>query len=544
MTVPRTVAAFRWGALAAVTLITAACADSLPTDPHATPPDIRSSAAGVSLQATPAGYVRIGVVPVSTSIQIGSPGAFTIRDKATGEVLASGSDDVATVRLGAGAVTRTNYRLQVSCTSAAGRDDLVARAEAEGVVTYAENAGPCWRVMLGEFAPDASWSLRNTFRNEMIALGLAGTDSFWKKVTVTEGETEIIVALGGVETVASNPVVLESAGEVVTIDGKPYRGVAEVWTNSGGSLAGINELPIEEYLYGVVPNELPPVPYGEPEAQKAQAVTARTYALANMGKRRADGYDLLPTTSDQVYRGFASEHPVSSTAVDATAGIVAVADGRLITTLYHSTSGGYTANSEDVYTSAVSYLRGVPDAQRGEAFTHVPTLEVFKRAGNPVNLRAAAEGDFESDWSRYHRWTAEWTAAEMAEVLSATFAADIDEVSAVTVTDRADHGRVREIVFETEEGSFRAFRDNIRSRLRYVTSSGSHASLRSTLFFIEAITDRATGATTGWKAYGGGWGHGVGMSQTGAVGMAERGRTYEEILKHYYQGVSLEHRSY
>jgi stage II sporulation protein D len=84
----------------------------------------------------------------------------------------------------------------------------------------------------------------------------------------------------------------------------------------------------------------------------------------------------------------------------------------------------------------------------------------------------------------------------------------------------------------------------IRSRLRYVTSSGSHASLRSTLFFIAPITDPATRATTGWKAYGGGWGHGLGMSQTGAVGMAESGRTYEEILKHYYQGVSLEHRSY
>src|SRR5690606_22343102 len=199
----------------------------------------------------------------------------------------------------------------------------------------------------------------------------------------------------------------------VRIGGSRYRGLAEVGYNSGGTLAGINELPIEQYLYGVVPHELPPDPYGELEAQKAQAVAARTYALSGLGKRSADGYDLLPTTADQVYGGFDAEHPISTQAVDGTAGVVATFAGAFAQTLYHSTSGGFTANNEDVYNSApVSYLRGKPDAERGRSLEHAPSHAAFKRAANPTNLRAAAHGDFEADWTRYHRWVVEWSMQE------------------------------------------------------------------------------------------------------------------------------------
>lgn len=336
--------------------------------------------------------------------------------------------------------------------------------------------------------------------------------------------------------------MLESSDGIVLIDGAPYRGVVEVWTNSSGTLAAINELPLEQYLYGVVPRELPPGPYGLPEAQKAQAVAARTYALANMGKRSADGYDLLPTTSDQVYGGVAAEHPVSTAAVDATAGVVAVYNGALISTLYHSTSGGFTANSEDVYANAVPYLRGVPDAERGKALEHVPSLDVFMRHANPTNLRARAGGDFEADWSVYHRWVVTWTFDEMAQALSSGFGTTVTRVDSIVVTDRADHGRVREIVFYTDAGALVGTKDGIRSRLPYFNANGTLSSLRSTLFFIEPWKER--GSIVGWKAYGGGWGHGVGMSQTGAVGMAERGRTYQEILAHYYQGSTTEVREY
>ncbi|HSH46254.1 MAG TPA: SpoIID/LytB domain-containing protein [Longimicrobiales bacterium] len=498
--------------------------------------------ASLDLQETPPGYVRVGVTPSATEIPVGASGAFTVRDKATGDVVFEGTDGMVVVTLLSAGGVDTRRWLQTGCVGEAARDTWLDQAHALGHETRTEHVPsvPCWRTLLG--TQDQGWGDRVAFRDQAIADGLAGADSFWKLITIV-GETELEATFEGETVVVESPLVLEAASGLVTISGRTYRGLAEVWTNSGGTLAGINELPLEEYLYGVVPRELPPGPYGLAEAQKAQAVTARTYALANMGKRSADGYDLLPTTSDQVYGGYQDEHPVSTTAVDETAGLVAVHEGTLITTLYHSTSGGWTANSEDVYTAAVPYLRGVPDAERGKSLEHAPAHAIMKRAANPTNLRARAAGDFEADWSIYHRWTVDWTKAEMAEVLSSSLGADINEVHAVTVVDRADQGRVRLIEFETDAGTFTGSKDAIRWTLRYLDANGNHASLRSTLFYIEPVLENASGEVVGWKAYGGGWGHGVGMSQTGAVGMAERGRTFEEILKHYYRGIELEQRS-
>lgn len=538
-----------WRTLAlalAVPAVLAACGES-PTGPSMTDAPLAPASFNADhhdLQATPPGYIRIGVVPAATEIVLGASSSFTLVDKETGATLFSGASGAATVTLLSAGGVDTRRWLQTACTgSESYRDDWVARAEALGYeeirTEWVASAG-CWRLQLG--SQDQGWSARVAFKNQAIADGLAPADAWWPLVTIVLGDPQLTVSHDGVEEVVEAPVVLTSADGLVTINGAPYRGVAEVWTNGGGALAGINELPLEEYLYGVVPRELPPVPYGLPEAQKAQAVTARTYALANMGKRASDGYDLLPTTSDQVYGGYAAEHPVSTAAVDATAGVVATYQGDLIVTLYHSTSGGFTANSEDVYSNAVDYLRGVPDAERGEALEKVPTLEVFMRHANPTNLRAHAEGDFESDWSRYHRWTVSWTAEEMAEILATTVSGGITEVTAVEVTDRADHGRVRTVAFVTDAGVFEANKDAIRWTLRYFNSAGTQSSLRSTLFYIEPTTDPSTGEVTGWVAYGGGWGHGVGMSQTGAVGMAKRGRDYQEILRHYYRGVELEQR--
>ncbi|HUE76781.1 MAG TPA: SpoIID/LytB domain-containing protein [Longimicrobiales bacterium] len=523
-------------------LLVAACGDS-PTGPSVAGPLAPTVVSGdmAALQTTPAGHIRIGVIPSATTIRVGSDADFTVTDKATGATLFAGEGGDVTVDLLSLGGVDTRYWLQTSCSSESSRDDWLARAAALGYETRTEFVPhvPCWRLLLG--TEDQGWSARVAFKEAAIEDGLAGSDAFYKLITIV-GETELEATFEGEKVVVEAPVVLSSADGLVRIGDRTYRGLAEVWTNSGGALAGINELPLEEYLYGVVPRELPPVPYGLEEAQKAQAVTARTYALANMGKRSSDGYDLLPTTGDQVYGGYQDEDEVSNAAVDATAGQVAVHEGVLISTLYHSTSGGWTANSEDVFVTALPYLRGVPDAERGEALEYVPSVEVFMRNANPINLRAHAEGDFESDWSVYHRWTVTWTKAEMAEILAGSFGASITEVTEVRVKERADQGRVLLIEFDTDAGTFEAGKDAIRWNLRYFDVNGNAASLRSTLFFIAPEVDRRTGETIGWKAYGGGWGHGVGMSQTGAVGMAERGRTYEEILGHYYRGVEIEQR--
>lgn len=533
----------RCALLLVVAIMAAACADTM-TGPDLIDDRLSPTAAGAdavaSLQATPPGYIRIGVVPSATEITLGAAGAFTVVDKATDETLFSGANAGVTVELLTVGSIDTRLWLQTSCVGEAGRDAWLAAAHALGYETYTElvPAANCWRTRLGTM--DQGFADRVAFRDQAIADGLAGPDSFWTSTTIISEDTQLQVTHDGAEQVLESPVVLRSEDGLVTINGRTYRGVAEVWTNASGTLAGINEVLLEEYLYGVVPRELPPGPFGLPEAQKAQAITARTYALANMGKRGSDGYDLLPTTSDQVYGGYQDEHPVSNAAVDATTGVVVVHNGVLITTLYHSTSGGWTANSEDVFTATVPYLRGVPDAERGQALERVPSVEVFMRNANPINLRARAEGEFEADWSQYHRWTVDWTAEEMATILASTLGQPITEVYAVRIVDRADQGRVLRIEFDTDAGTFGANKDAIRWTLNYFDAAGNMASLRSTLFFIEPVVDRRTRTVTGWKAFGGGWGHGVGMSQTGAVGMAERGRTHEEILRHYYRGIELE----
>lgn len=486
--------------------------------------------------------VRIGVVPEAETINLGSNGSFEIVDKVTNQVLFSGSNEEVSVHLHASANVNTHYRLQVAwTTSNAYIADWLDRAEQAGFPTYVEPYNNGYRLFIGEFAPDASWAVRNAFRNEVIRLDLAASDSFWKVVTFVEGESSLKLVKGEEEKITTNSVVIRSEDSLIKINGKQYRGIGEVAFNSKGTLAGINELPMEEYLYGVVPLELPPVPYGELEAQKSQAVAARTYAMSNLGKRNSDGYDLLPTTSDQVYGGHDWEHPISTQAVNETRGVVATYDGKLITAVYSSTTGGYTANNEDVWnTDPVPYLRGVPDAQRGKAFEHVPTLEVFKNHSNPVSLRNAGNGAFESDWSKYHRWTFEWTLDEISDVLSTYFNKEVGQVYEINVLERSNSGRVLEIEFVTENGTFYEYKDRIRTALKYINDNGGQSSLRSTLFYIEPVTNNKTKEVIGFKAYGGGWGHGVGLSQTGAVGMAEKGSSFEEILKHYYQGIDLE----
>ena len=519
--------------VAAALLFAAACTEN-PTAPRSAG---LTAVAPTAASATAPGYIRIGVLSGVSTATIGSAGDYVVRDKLTGVQLLSGSNGAATVAY-QGVVSR--YRLQVVCGGTAAVDEWKARAQAAGYPTYTEFVpGPnCTRLYIGDFASNASFTVRNNFRNSLIAQGLAKTDSFWK---LLGSGTPLYVVTRGPDVVQTpNPVTIVSSTDVVSINGKPYHGSAEARGNSAGSLTAINELPLEQYLYGVVPAELSPAVWPQLEAIKAQAVAARTYALANMGKHGSDGYDLLATTADQVYGGINAEQPMSNEAVDATRGIVATYEGRLITAFYFSTSGGHTADYEEAFSStAIPYLRGVPDAERGEAFDHVPSLDVFQSHANATSLRSVRSGDYEEDFARLHRWTYEWSAQEISDVVSAWAARPVGSVLAINVTDRGPSGRALALDFVTDSGTFTATKDGIRAALRYYNTSHVMTNLPSTLIFVEPVLDHRTGALEGFTVTGGGFGHGVGLSQLGAVGMAQHGHTYEEILHHYYQGIEL-----
>ena len=184
---------------------------------------------------------------------------------------------------------------------------------------------------------------------------------------------------------SSAPLVFASStgsAAPLRFNDKPYRGKIEVFANTRGALTVVNVIGLEDYVRGVVPNELSPGGYPAIEALKAQAIAARTYALRNRGQFSSEGYDLLPTTRSQVYRGLSSEHPLSSRAVEETRGIVATYNGEPINALYTSTCGGRTENSENIFNDAVPYLRGRECAAEGKAafapFTIKSSRDLFE----------------------------------------------------------------------------------------------------------------------------------------------------------------------
>jgi peptidoglycan hydrolase-like amidase len=168
----------------------------------------------------------------------------------------------------------------------------------------------------------------------------------------------VAFAAGGAPLRSSAPVTFASSDEKnapVRFNDKPYRGRIEVFANRRGSLTVVNVIGLEDYVRGVVPNELS---FPALEALKAQAVAARTYALKNRGQFAPEGFDLLPTTRSQVYRGLSSETSLTTRAVDETRGVIATYNGEPINALYTSTCGGRTEDVENIFNDAVPYLRG------------------------------------------------------------------------------------------------------------------------------------------------------------------------------------------
>jgi stage II sporulation protein D len=206
----------------------------------------------------------------------------------------------------------------------------------------------------------------------------------------------LLAARKGEPTKLEGPVTFQRGTLPLEIKGRSYRGSIEVRSN-GKKLMAINVVPLEQYLYGVVPDEMPPD--WHVEALKAQAVVARSYALAN---RRNGEFDLYADVRSQVYGGLAAEEFQATAAVDATAREVLTYDGRVISTPYHSTSGGRTAAATDVWAGQpVPYLVSVPDPYDSLsphhrwgpfAFDGRTIAQKLELGGVPIDLTAKKNG--------------------------------------------------------------------------------------------------------------------------------------------------------
>jgi stage II sporulation protein D len=307
----------------------------------------------------------------------------------------------------------------------------------------------------------------------------------------------------------------------VSFDGVLYRGEIEIFATSAESLGVANVLTVESYLRGVVPLEIGRRRPEEIEAVKAQAVAARTYAVAASGSRARGSFDVFATVEDQVYGGFDGEEPVSLQAIAETEGIVAEHDGDPIKAYFHSSCGGRTEARHEVWElPGLPYLKSVRDTP-----------------GASRNLALAYCRDAAS-----FTWTETWNGQEIAglveqhlpAVASTPVGGVIGRVRNLRVTARTPSGRVRWLTVETDGGTYRVFGDRVRWLLR---RPGSTRILESAWFELDV--ERRGGRVTKVVAEGRGYGHGVGMCQHGALGMARQGYTYDEILGHYYPGIEL-----
>ncbi len=168
---------------------------------------------------------------------------------------------------------------------------------------------------------------------------------------------------GQYKKINSNKIVIKpEPNGFVSVKRKWYRGHFQV-VNDGLSLTVINDVPLEKYLQGVVPSEMPPS--WEHDAHKAQAIAARSYALANLGKRGKHGYDLKDTPEDQAYGGASAETPQTNDAVTETEGLVLVYDGKIIPAYYSASAGGKTTTAGQVWSKDLAFLKSVPSFDDG-----------------------------------------------------------------------------------------------------------------------------------------------------------------------------------
>ncbi len=271
------------------------------------------------------------------------------------------------IRPAAASVGGVLYRVQIAALKDEEQAGELARRlgklAGEPADAHFDAQAGIYRVRLGRF-PERGGAEEASRR-----LVRFGVDSSW---IVSEGaglgEPALdLVHRGRTYRVAGRTFMLEApAAAGVRWEGRRYRGRLVVFLNDRGRLNLVNELPIEQYLRGVVPRELGPGAYPELEALKAQAIAARSYTLRNLGEFADEGYDLCGTPRCQVYGGMDDEHPLSDRAIAETAGEILVYDGQPIDALYSATCGGHTENVEVIFPlKRAPYLRGVPCIEAG-----------------------------------------------------------------------------------------------------------------------------------------------------------------------------------
>ena len=315
---------------------------------------------------------------------------------------------------------------------------------------------------------------------------------------------------------------------------KLYPGRLQVQPNAYGNYTLVNQVPLESYLRGVVPYE---IGKNAPKAAlEAQAVIARTYALRNLHRFAVDNYQLCADTHCQVYFGISGKSPSTDKAIASTRGMVLTYENELVDALYSSTTGGVTAFFDDVWNGAQRpYLRPIVDSHLNIWSLSKKSLADEENFQKFINLE---EGFNESE-QRWFRWRRETSIEDITkglqrflEVKNSPFAS-FKKVKNIVVEKRSKGGRILKLAVNTDIGTFHLYKDEVRS---------AFAAPVSTLFYLQPL-NKGKPQLWGYAFIGGGLGHGVGLSQTGAQNLATLGWSNAKILQFYYPGTQLQNLS-
>ena len=334
-----------------------------------------------------------------------------------------------------------------------------------------------------------------------------------------------------------------------------YRGAIELSHASGteaNRLHVVNIVEIEDYVPGVVANES--IASFHMEALKAQAIAARGYAIANIGRFRANfPYDIVDSSASQVYRGVISEHPRAVQASADTRGLVASSNGQIISALYSSSMGGHTEDNHWIFnspstmlpgTNVTSYLHGIYD---GDGAPPDTTTEAGIAAFWKASPLPTIYDDCGRVGNRFSRWRVVLTGAQLRARISPAPPAGVN-VTDVAVTLRMPSGRAAIVELTLSNGGKVTVRgwDPLRNFFRPAVSTPAlcgtstiPAGMVLNNPSVIEVTKNADGTVNQATVWGGGWGHNVGMSQYGAHGRGRAGQTFLQILKAYYTGADI-----
>lgn len=433
-----------------------------------------------------------------------------------------------------------------------------------GISAYAQSIGPIQTLVRVAISNN---SFKSVVYNQ---ISIIATDEYTaydketRKPIVKFSPTDVLkirVCSNGFVLSVNNKVVAKNMGTIVLDcpmgllgvenlkrNGKQafYHGVLEIIPKNGTSFYVVNVLELQNYLKGVVPNEMP-VRFGI-EALKAQAIAARNYVLMPR-TRTFKEFDVDDSVSSQVYFGAGTEGELSNRAVNETEGLVALYGWDLILAQYSSTAGGYTENYSNAFSDPKTkefpakskpYLQGRPDIYSVAPLNTEEEARLFY-------MSFPESYDIKSP---YYRWTREFTRDELEKTLAKTLIDQsktgfikpvfkngdkLGELKELRVKSRGVSGKIIELEVVTDKETYHVYKEIVVRRL--LQKNGVSLPSANVVFENLYDTNKKLNKIT---AYGGGFGHGVGMSQYGAGFMSTSlHKSFDKILKRYYTGITI-----